>query len=260
MFDFHEKRVLITGAGARNGIGFSSANLLASLGAVVYVTSTTERIHERVSELSAQGYSAFGSIADLTDEAAAKEVASQAISAMGGLDILVNNAGMTSVHSQSIVERESGGIDTMDVDGFQSSLLRNVTSAFSLTKSVIPEIRRSSQGRIIMMASVTGPLMAMRHQVAYATSKAAMVGMVRALALDEAAGGVTVNAIAPGWIATDSQTEDEARQGTESPMRRSARADEIASAVAWLASSGASYITGQTIVIDGGNSIAEERV
>jgi 3-oxoacyl-[acyl-carrier protein] reductase len=102
--------------------------------------------------------------------------------------------------------------------------------------------------------------MAMRHQVAYATSKAAMVGMVRALALDEAAGGVTVNAIAPGWIATDSQGVEEARQGTITPMRRSAHPDEIASAVAWLASSGASYITGQSIVIDGGNSIMEERI
>ena len=84
--------------------------------------------------------------------------------------------------------------------------------------------------------------------------------MVRALALDEAAGGVTVNAIAPGWIATDSQTPAEALEGTKTPMRRSARADEIASAVAWLASSGASYITGQCLVIDGGNSIAEERL
>ncbi len=260
MFDFSGKKALITGAGARNGIGFASAHLLASLGASVYLTATTDRVHERVAELSAEGYSAFGAIVDLTTEPATREIAHQAVSAMGGLDILVNNAGMTSLHSGRSVDKESGGIDEMDLDGFQSSLLRNVTSAFFLTKLLMPEIRKSPHGRIIMMASVTGPLMAMRHHVAYATSKAAMVGMMRAIALDEAAGGVTVNAIAPGWIATDSQTTEEARQGTIAPMRRSARADEIASAVAWLASSGASYITGQTIVIDGGNSIAEERL
>ena len=258
MFDFQGKKVLITGAGARNGIGFASANLLASLGAAVYITATTDRVHERVAELRGEGYVAFGSIVDLTDEAATKVVSNQAIGELGGLDVLVNNAGMTSQHSHATVASESGGIDEMDLSGFQQSLLRNVASAFSLTKLVIPEIRRSPHGRIIMMASITGPHMAMRHQVAYATSKAAMVGMTRALALDEAEGGVTVNAIAPGWIATDSQTEEEARQGLLTPMRRSAQAEEIASAVAWLASSGASYITGQSIVIDGGNSLSEE--
>ncbi len=260
MFDFAGKRVLITGAGAQNGIGFASAELLASLGALVFITATTDRVHERVAELVAKGYQAFGAVVDLTDEEATQALATQAIEVMNGLDILVNNAGMTSLHSGGEVEKESGGIDAMEIDGFQRSLLRNVTSAFSLTKATIPEIRRSSQGRIIMMSSISGPVMAMRNQVAYATSKAAMVGMVRALALDEAAGGVTVNAIAPGWIATDSQTPAEALEGTKTPMRRSARADEIASAVAWLASSGASYITGQCLVIDGGNSIAEERL
>jgi 3-oxoacyl-[acyl-carrier protein] reductase len=258
MFDFQGKKVLITGAGARNGIGFASANLLASLGASVYITATTDRVHERVAELRGEGYAAHGSIVDLTNAATTAELASQAIGVLGGLDVLVNNAGMTSLHSHATVNRESGGIDQMDLAGFEQSLLRNVTSAFSLTKLVIPEIRKSPHGRIIMMASITGPHMAMRHQVAYATSKAAMVGMTRALALDEAEGGVTVNAIAPGWIATDSQTEEEARQGFLTPMRRSARATEIASAVAWLASSGASYITGQSIVIDGGNSLSEE--
>jgi 3-oxoacyl-[acyl-carrier protein] reductase len=260
MFDFHGKKALVTGAGARNGIGFASAQLLASLGASVYITATTDRAAERVGELRAAGYDAHGSVVDLTDESATRNLAALALNSMGGLDVLVNNAGMTSQHSERHVAKESGGIDEMDVDGFQRSLLRNVTSAFSLTKLVIPEIRKSPHGRIIMMASVTGPHMAMRHQVAYATSKAAMVGMVRALALDEAAGGVTVNAIAPGWIATDSQGVEEARQGTITPMRRSAHPDEIASAVAWLASSGASYITGQSIVIDGGNSIMEERI
>lgn len=114
-------------------------------------------------------------------------------------------------------------------------------------------------GRIINIASVTGPVMAMRSEPAYAAAKAGAVGLGRALAVDHAAHGVTVNLVAPGWIETGSQTPHEARQGLHVPMGRSGSPDEIASAVAWLASPGAAYITGQCIVVDGGNSISEER-
>jgi 3-oxoacyl-[acyl-carrier protein] reductase len=110
-----------------------------------------------------------------------------------------------------------------------------------------------------MISSVTGPVMAMRAEPAYAAAKAGLIGLVRALAVDHAAQGITVNAVAPGWIATGSQLPDEIVQGNHTPIGRSAQPDEVASAVAWLASPGASYVTGQTIVIDGGNSIAEQR-
>ena len=110
-----------------------------------------------------------------------------------------------------------------------------------------------------MVASTTGTISAIHNNVAYAAAKAGLVGLTRALALDEAKNNITVNAIAPGWIATDSQTKFEILHGDATPMGRSGTPEEVASAIAWLCSPGASYITGQLIVVDGGNSIEEER-
>ena len=110
-----------------------------------------------------------------------------------------------------------------------------------------------------MVTSVTGPVMAMRDEAAYAAAKAGMVGLTRSVALDYAADGVTANAVAPGWIATGSQTLDEVRQGHRVPVGRSATPDEVAATIAFLCTPGSSYVTGQCLVVDGGNSIAEER-
>jgi 3-oxoacyl-[acyl-carrier protein] reductase len=101
--------------------------------------------------------------------------------------------------------------------------------------------------------------MAMRDEPAYAAAKAGMVGLARSIAVDFGGAGVTANAVAPGWIATGSQTPHEQQQGLRTPLGRSASAREVASAVAWLCTPGAGYVTGQCIVVDGGNSISEER-
>lgn len=164
---------------------------------------------------------------------------------------------MTSVANPA--GRESASLEDMSIESWRASIARNLDSLFYLTKAALPHIRKSEAGRIINITSVTGPVMAMRNEIGYASAKAAVTGFTRALALDEAGRGITVNAIAPGWIATDSQSEHEREQGLKSPMRRSGKPEEIASAILWLASKEASYITGQTIVMDGGNSIAEER-
>ena len=259
VFDLTQTRVLITGAGSQSGIGFASARMMADLGADLFLTGKSDRILTRVNELRELGVNAHGLAADLTDPTAASAVVAAAAEVLGGLDVVFNNAGMTSVDAPMHEVGEAGDATDISVDGWQSSIDRNLNSAFYVTQAALPHLRRSGRGRIIMMSSVTGPVMAIRSDVAYATTKAALVGFTKALAVDEAKRGITVNAVAPGWIATDSQLGSEADSGRKTPIGRSATPDEVAAVVAWLATREASYVTGQVIVIDGGNSIAEER-
>lgn len=255
--DLTGRAALVTGAGSDTGIGFAAARALAELGASVTVAATTDRIHERVSELLARGHAARGAITDLTDPRAAEALVRESREHWGRLDIVVNNAGMTSVALPGAAE--GGDALSLEADAWRASMARNLDSAYFVSRAAIPGMRDAGWGRIVMVASVTGPVMAMRAESAYAAAKAGMVGLARSLAVDFAADGITVNAVAPGWIATGSQTEHEHEQGLRTPIGRSATAGEVASAIAWLCTPGAAYTTGQCLVVDGGNSIAEER-
>jgi 3-oxoacyl-[acyl-carrier protein] reductase len=255
-FDLSGRVAVVTGAGSPDGIGFATARLLAELGAAVMISATTTRIDDRVSELRAEGFDAAGITGDLTDSSVASALVSATVEQWERLDIVVNNAGMISAADPVF---ESGSAESMNLATWQAALARNLTSAFLVTKAALPLMTSRGWGRIIMVASVTGPVMAIRADVGYATAKAGMVGLTRAVAVDTAAHGITVNAVAPGWIATGSQTADERSQGLASPAGRSGSPGEVAAAIAWLASPGASYITGQYLIVDGGNSIAEQR-
>jgi 3-oxoacyl-[acyl-carrier protein] reductase len=249
MFPIAGKRALISGAGAPGGIGIAIAKVLKDLGAEVFITSTTERIYERAKELGVTGL-----VADLTRESDSLRV----IATIERLDILVNNAGMTSVNSPLGTD-EASDLTNVTNEAWQRGIQRNLDTAFNLTKAALPLLRKSDNGRIVMVSSVTGGLMAMANQPVYAAAKAAMIGLMRSISLDEAKYGVTCNAILPGWIETDTQSSHEKLQGLKTPLGRNGKPNEIASLVGWLASNDAGYMTGQTLIIDGGNSISEER-
>jgi len=255
-FDLSGRVAVVTGAGSPDGIGFATARLLAELGAAVMISATTARIQDRVGDLRSNGFDVAGVAGDLTGPGAAAGLVSATLDHWGRLDIVVNNAGMTSA---AVPVFESGTVESMDLATWQAALARNLTTAFLVTKAALPPMTSRGWGRIIMVASLTGPVMAIRADAGYATAKAGMIGLTRAAAVDAASHGITVNAVAPGWIATGSQLPDERSQGLATPAGRSGSPGEVAAAIAWLASPGASYITGQYLVVDGGNSIAEQR-
>jgi 3-oxoacyl-[acyl-carrier protein] reductase len=250
---FDPRVALVTGCGSQSGIGFSTAALLVKSGAGVAITSTTDRIFDRQAALKSTGGRVLARTADLTDMDQTRALVAHVLGEFGRIDILVNNAGMSQVGDPEAIVH----LAKLSPREWHKSIDRNLTTCFNVTHAVLPHMLKNRYGRIVNVSSVTGPLVSNPGEAAYSAAKAAMVGMSRSLAIEVARDGITVNNVAPGWIETGSSTEEERTAGKHTPMGRSGTALEVAGLIAFLASDEATYITGQTIVIDGGNTIQD---
>ena len=244
---------LVTGAGSAGGIGFATARLMKEAGAKVAITSTTMRIFERLEALGGVSAGAFAATADLTKRAEVERLVAEVVAALGPIEILVNNAGMVQLG----VENDSQLLHEIDDEQWRYGLDINLTSAFLVTRAVLPGMIAQGYGRIVQMSSVTGPLVSNPKAALYGAAKAGMLGMTRALAIEAAQHNITANCIGPGWIETPSSSPEEIFAGLNTPRGRPGRPEEIGNVALFLASEEASYLTGQLIVVDGGNTIQE---
>ena len=237
---------LITGAS--RGIGAAIAARLARDGARVIGTATTEEGAARITAALAP-YGGRGGVLDVTDLASVEALVADIEGKEGAVGILCNNAGITR---DTLLLR-------MKADDWDAVLQTNLASVFKLSKAVLRGMMKARKGRIISIASIVG-LMGNPGQTNYAAAKAGMIGFSKSLAREVGSRGITVNVIAPGFIDTDmTRALDDAQKATlngQIPLARLGQPEDIAAAVAFLASPEAGYITGETLHVNGGMYMA----
>jgi 3-oxoacyl-[acyl-carrier protein] reductase len=241
LFSLTGKVVLVTGAS--RGIGKSIAQTLLSMDATVVGTATSERGAENISEYL--GQNGKGYVLNVTEAESIESTLAAIKADFGDVDVLVNNAGIT---------RDNLLMRMKDAE-WDDIINTNLSSVFRLSKAVMRPMMKKRQGRIINVGSVIGT-MGNAGQANYAAAKAGVIGFSKSLAREVASRGITVNVVAPGFIQTDMTNEltDEQKTATLAnvPANRLGQPDEIAAAVAYLASDAAAYVTGETLHVNGG--------
>jgi 3-oxoacyl-[acyl-carrier protein] reductase len=250
MQTLHERVAVVTGGAA--GVGFGIAEVLAQEEARVVILDRDGTSAERaVAALTAAGHDAFAVEADVVDRGSVDRAVERALARYGRIDILAANAGVYP--SVSIEEMRDADFDrVMDI---------NVKGALHAMQACLPAMRARSYGRIVLTSSITGPLVGAPRLAHYAASKAAILGLMRSAALEFVEDGITVNAVQPGNVRTPGIEAFGAAfiadMVASIPLKRLAEPAEVGWAVRFLASEEAGYITGQTIVVDGGQVLPE---
>lgn len=246
------KVAFVTGAAVGNGEGIARA--LAREGAQVILADISDKVFDTVNSIQEKGHKVWGVLMNVTNKTEVKAAVDQSLDKFGKIDILVNNAGISKSCNFLEVTDELRDLH-IDV---------NIKGAWNCTQAIIPNMIKQKYGKIINISSVTGPIVADPKMTAYSLTKAAIHGFTKALAIEFVSYNITVNSIMPGYILTPNvqrhpqEVLDVVASGV--PMQRLGTIEEIGNLAAYLASDESSYITGTSIIIDGGSTLPETMV